>query len=133
MIRELLKKDYSSIVDLENTIHVNFKTSDIAETEKVFVFEIDKKICGFIQILSLYETLEIVNIAVSEEYKRQGIGTKLIDFVINKFNPEHILLEVSMSNENAINFYKKNNFIAIRTIKHYNDLGDALAMERKLQ
>ena len=133
MIRELLKKDYSSIVDLENTIHVNFKTSDIAETEKVFVFEIDKKICGFIQILSLYETLEIVNIAVSEEYKRQGIGTKLIDFVINKFNPEHILLEVSMSNENAINFYKKNNFIAIRTIKNYNDLGDALAMERKLQ
>ena len=71
--------------------------------------------------------------AVSEEHKRQGIGTKLIDFVINKFNPEHILLEVSTSNENAIDFYKKNNFIDIRTIKNYNDLGDALAMERKLQ
>lgn len=131
MIRELRREEYSLMVDLGKLLKDNFNETSISSNEKVFVYE-DNDILGFIQILSLYETLEIINVVVESSNRGAGIGTKLLNYVIEKFNPEHVLLEVRETNESAINFYKKNGFIEIRKIKNYYGTEDGIVMERKL-
>ncbi len=55
----------------------------------------------------------ITNIAVREEYKKMGIGEKLVEKLINRAknnNCTGITLEVRVSNNSAINLYKKKGF-----------------------
>ncbi len=59
--------------------------------------------------------IEIYNIAVEKSFQKQGIGTTLIEKVIQKSlesNPSLIFvwLEVRASNSSAISFYLKNGF-----------------------
>ena len=52
----------------------------------------------------------ITNVSVTEPYKRNGIGTKLMNMLLID-NPNKIFeLEVDLYNENAIRFYKKFGF-----------------------
>lgn len=52
----------------------------------------------------------ITNISIAESYKRNGIGTKLMNMLLTD-NPNKIFeLEVDLYNENAIRFYKKFGF-----------------------
>ena len=55
----------------------------------------------------------ITNVSVCEQYKRNGIGTKLMNMLIAD-NPNKIFeLEVDLYNDNAIRFYKKFDFETI--------------------
>lgn len=129
MIRELTKEEYCLIVPLGKMLKDSYNISSIGPNERVFSY-IDGEVKGFIQVLNLYETLEIVDIAVDKDYQRMGIGKSLLDYAVEKFRPSHILLEVRSSNEQAINFYKKEGFTEIRRIPNYYDGEDAIVMER---
>lgn len=49
----------------------------------------------------------ILDIAVKPEYQGEGIGSKLIDFIFNRFNAKNIIAE---TDDDAIEFYKKYGF-----------------------
>ena len=132
MIRELTNKEYNKIVNLGKLLKDNYSSKQIGDLEKVYIYVDNESIYGFIQVLSLYETLEIINIVVHPEQRKKGIGKMLLDFVIDKFKPVHILLEVRESNYIARSFYLKNNFTEIRTIKNYYGNENAIVMERNL-
>jgi len=88
--------------------------------EKTFVACDEEKIIGYlagsVRIKLTYITskvAELENTYVENEYRRQGIGTELI----NEFKKcckdekvESIIVTASSSNDNAISFYKKNGF-----------------------
>ena len=72
--------------------------------------------------------------------KRQGIGNELlkkVESIANKFGIKEIFLEVRESNEEAISFYKTNEFIQIGLRKNYYKLfdgrEDALIFSKKLR
>ena len=62
---------------------------------------------------SAMQKLFIEDIFILEEFRRKGIGRKILDFAINiakKRKCKVVELNVIDWNINAINFYKKNKF-----------------------
>lgn len=82
---------------------------------KVFVYQDNQKILGFIAFekmgLKKSHVLKIINIAVSPEFQKKGIGTELLNHAI-KNNPKIKRLELTCyaNNKSAISFYKKFGF-----------------------
>lgn len=67
----------------------------------------------------------IIGIIIDEKARRKGVGTLLLSTSIKeskKINIEKILSIVSIKNIEAINFFKKNNFIIIN-LKKANEEG----------
>lgn len=58
----------------------------------------------------------ILDIAVKPEYQGEGIGSKLIDFIFNRFNVKNIIAEID---DDAIGFYKKYGFTVLDTKLYY--------------
>lgn len=121
----LISKDFSTKNNLTERINLDYV--------QILVYEENDILKGFIELENHFETTDIINIAVLEEYQNQGIATKLIEYVIANLKQQNIMLEVNAENEKAINFYKRNMFIEInRRKKYYNAQDDAIIMERKL-
>lgn len=118
----LLNRDYSRLYDEESLNNGVNKTFLCVENEKLI---------GFVHIQDLIDEIDIINIVVSEENRRKGYASKLIEYVINYANNRKIILEVSDQNVNAINLYKKYNFIEINRRKGYYNGIDAIIMEKK--
>ena len=118
----LLNRDYSRLYDEESLNN---------GVNKTFLCVDDNKLIGFIHIQDLIDEIDIINIIISEENRRKGYASKLIEYVINYANNKKIILEVSDQNINAINLYKKYNFIEINRRKGYYNGIDAIIMEKK--
>ena len=83
----------------------------------------DNFIRGYIE-----ETIPALVIAVHTGYRRQGVGKKMIEWLIehaSKHNIQKISLMVSKDNQ-AIHLYRKCGFLG------YADKGDSLLMLRKI-
>ena len=131
MIREIDEKEYYKIIELGKKLNPKFNREFIGNLEKVLVYEENNEIIGFIEFLSLYEVVEIINIIVEETHRNRGIGTLLLNKCITKDTKE-IILEVKDNNEEGLKFYLDNGFKIIRTINNYYKDGDAYIMERMI-
>ena len=83
----------------------------------------DNSIRGYID-----ETIPTIAIAVHKDYRRQGIGEKMMEWLIDhasKHNIQRMSLMVSKDNH-AIKLYRKCGFL------EYADKGDSLLMVRKI-
>lgn len=94
-------------------------------------------ICGYAVIWCIYETAELVRIAVDEKYRGKGCGSALMENIINAAkinNCEKMMLEVRKSNEAAQALYTKFGFneIAVRK-RYYCGTEDAVIMEWRLK
>lgn len=101
-----------------------------------YVAKCEDEVVGFAGIMVVADEAELLNIAVEEEARGQGVGQLLLNAVINaseEKNAIRLLLEVRKSNENALRLYKKNDFSVIGQRKAYysNPTEDAVIMERK--
>ena len=79
----------------------------------------------------------IVSIAVLPEHRRKGVAEAIIRKTMENmqtmYNAKQCYLEVRMTNEPAINLYKKLGFEVTRTIHgYYADGEDAYVMSKKL-
>lgn len=136
MIRECNIDDIASINKLGILANENFtNVYNIREIldkdyEFIYVYEEDNNVLGFIQIEKHFEVLDLINIAVSEDTRRKGIASKLIQHIIDNVEHERFLLEVNSNNTSAIKLYQKFNFKEINIRKNYYSNGDAIIMER---
>ncbi len=92
-------------------------------------------LCGYISESHVLDEIQIANVAVSKEYRRQGIASLLIETMINKCysqNVAFVTLEVRKSNTPAINLYTNYGFKAEGLRKNYykNPNEDAIIMNR---
>ena len=74
------------------------------------------------------EITPVIVIAVQSDYRHQGIGGKMIEWLIDyatKHSIQRVSLSVSKDNY-AINLYKQQGFL------EYADIGDAFLMVRKI-
>lgn len=72
---------------------------------ETFVYKENNEIKGFISIIN---KSFIGALFIENKCQGQGIGSKLINYVISKFN--ELNLTVYKDNLNAVKFYKKNGF-----------------------
>ncbi len=95
---------------------------ELIENQFVILAEIDKKAVGYLagsiyndDTFSYYDgkTAELENMFVLEDYRKYGIGSKLVNSFIKwcmKNEAKQVFVTASIKNDNAINFYQKQGF-----------------------
>ena len=102
------------------------------ETSYPFLMFQDQEVAGYGVVLNLIEEIHINNIAVLPDLRGQGLGSALIQHILDSF-PEHkeAWLEVRASNQVAIHLYEKFNFEpAVLRKSYYRDGENAVMMRR---
>ncbi len=82
--------------------------------------------------------VHIVNLAVKKNKRRQGIGTYLINEIVDmakNLNAKSVTLEVRITNKAAIDLYKELGFIEDGLTRHYylDNNEDALLMKKEIK
>lgn len=118
-----------------NTLRSELSKSDINTI--YFIATNNCDILGFIGALRIIDELNIMNIAVRKDLRRCGVGSALLEFLINfaiSQKDGSITLEVNENNTSAIELYKKYNFkqVGLRK-KYYNNTDNAILMSLYLK
>lgn len=131
MIREASVKDIKDINLLLKQFNYNVDSEFFDNPFlKSLVYE-DENILGVIIYKEPYDRIEIEYIAVAEQYKNKGIGSRFLKAIENN-NVKNITLEVRKSNEVAINFYKKNGYKIVSIRKNYYNNEDGYLMLKEI-
>ena len=97
---------------------------------------VDNECIGYLDYSLIYDRIEIDNFLVNTFYRNQGIGNKLMTYLMElakKLKVENITLEVRVSNTIAINLYTKYGFREVATRKYYYGDEDGILMEVKVK
>lgn len=94
-------------------------------------------IVGFSGIMLVADEAELLNIAVREDFRKNGVGSSLLKKMLSEaleHGAVRMLLEVRKSNMTAIDLYNRNGFCKLGERKNYysNPVEDAFIMERIL-
>lgn len=132
--------DFEEIKDILETEFDEFWKPTILESElksensKYIVAKENNIILGFAGIIITPEDVEITNIVTKKTERKKGIGTLLLDRLIEmarELCKESISLEVNEINLPAINLYKKAGFeIVGNRKKYYYGKYDAIIMTK---
>lgn len=119
MIKEINNEEVLNIIsnyfNVKNPFNIYSKT---------LVYEENNIIKGILIYDEIYDRIEIDYILVLNEYRRHGIGKKLINALTNS----NISLEVKKSNIEAIKFYKNCGFKIVAERKNYYKNEDGYLM-----
>lgn len=127
-IRLAQATDLDSIYEIESSVIDSWPyelvKQDLFDNEftRYFVGTLDGKIVGFITIMNIIGEVHINNIAVKEDFRKQGIGEKLLDYALNYYPKDQIMgitLEVREDNKPAIALYEKKGFVSVGIRKAY--------------
>lgn len=127
LLRPMQYLDVLQVAAIEQTV------SDDPWTESIFrdcilvgyeawVFEVQGEIVGYALLSMEADDAHILNIAIKDTWRKQGLGKKLMWHLIDlarKKQAKKVLLEVRQSNDPAISLYKKLNFINTGMRKDY--------------
>ena len=133
----------SDLENLELTQFDDFWNVDIlkdelaSKTSQFICAKYENKIVGFAGIKIVLDEVDIMNIAVKEDYRRQGIATLLLSHIFNICKERHIKtihLEVNEKNYSAISLYQKFGFkqVGLRK-KYYHNTDDAILMTLSIE
>ena len=117
-----LLSSFNSVIDLDSNPFYKCLVYDDGTIKGCLVFE------------QIYERIELDYIIVNNNYRRYGIASKLLEFLIeySKSNCiSNITLEVNESNIAALNLYKKYGFGIVSSRKNYYKNKNAILMIRK--
>lgn len=145
-IVEATLKDFEQIYGIEQACFVEPYTREQLMYEfsenplnRILVAYDEDKISGFVDYMITFNSATISQIAVLPNYRKKGIGSKLLEEMEKSFPKEiddvveTITLEVRESNINAISFYKKNGYENVVIKKHYYKNGEnAVYMIKRL-
>jgi [ribosomal protein S18]-alanine N-acetyltransferase len=95
------------------------------------------RLAGYMLAVMIPDEAHLGNVAVHPDARRQGIAQRLLDDLLaecRRTGVRRVTLEVRESNQNARNFYYKNEFIDVAIRKNYyrNPVEDAIVMLRSL-
>ena len=102
----------------------------ISDTDSVYNYMQDELVLGYLEIRLVDGVVDIMNLFVSEDARRQGIATALMNEMIEKEDFNRIMLEVNENNNEAIKLYTKLGFKEISFRERYYDEDTALIMEK---
>lgn len=137
-LRKGLNSDLEDILEIETKVYDkpywNKKMLDkvlSGKTEnRIWIYELNKIIIGFIIDLRYSNEVNILNIAVGESFQNKGHGSKMVYHYLKSLPQKcTVLLEVKKNNYKALKIYSKFNFEKLYIRKaYYNDGSDAVNM-----
>ena len=139
-------KDFDEVQKIENEcflepystedLHYEFEKNPV---NKIIVAEVGGKVVGFIDFLITFNSSTIMQVAVTKEFRKNGIATQLLSEMEKSFPKniddivETITLEVRESNEAAKNLYLKSGYKIVVIKEHYYKDGEnAIYMLKRL-
>lgn len=144
IIRSMDSEDARQVAELEKATfslpwsEKGFLDALQMENNILIVAEEDSKILGYICMYVSFDEGEITNVVVSPEYRGQGIGSRMMEYIFelarNK-SIQRIVLEVRVSNGLAIGLYNKCGFqeVGIRKNFYEKPVEDAAIMIATLE
>jgi ribosomal-protein-alanine N-acetyltransferase len=153
-IRNCGREDIPSVVDINmNTLPEHYSDyfyhEILAEFPETFLLaELDGKIVGYIMCrmeygfsqlrrLGLARKGHIVSVAILEEHRKKGVGTKLIQMAqeeMRKKSAGEAYLEVRVSNDSAVKLYEHMGYrVTGRLEAYYRDGEPAYVMAAQIQ
>ncbi len=99
------------------------------------VYEKDHRIVGYLNYSDIYDRIEINQIEVLEEYRRQHVASILLKSLIEWAASTHkvnITLEVRCDNEAALGLYQKFGFVSKALRRGYYEGIDGILMEKEM-
>ena len=139
-------KDFEEVQAIENECFKEpYSTTDLRyefeenPVNKIIVATDEDKVIGFIDFLITFNSSTIMQVAVTKEFRKNGIATQLLSEMENSFPKEiddlveTITLEVRESNEAAKKLYLKNGYkIVVIKTNYYKDGENAIYMIKRL-
>lgn len=135
MIRKMTAADKSSVLEMMRVFYASEAvlsngSEEIFEQDfencindspylEGFVVEDAGEICGYTMIAKSYSTefgkmcIWIEDLYLKEPYRGCGIGSRVLQFIVDRFPACIFRLEVEEENERAIATYKKNGFAVL--------------------
>ena len=143
IIRKMQKSDIAAIAGLEKQCFTDPWSEISVESELNnplsywLVAVVDGNVVAYIGSQSVLDSADMMNLAVSPDYRQQGIGQILVYTLIDYLKEEGIkalFLEVRVSNIPAISLYKKLGFVEVgrRPNYYHNPKEDAFILRKEL-
>ena len=122
------KEDISALAEIEReNFSFPFKEKDFldiyeSDISSVLVARHNKQAVGYVSFTVIIDECQIINFATKNEFKRQGVGKKVMEALIEhakKNGVAKIFLEVRESNFPAISLYEKYGFFKVGISKNH--------------
>ena len=144
-LRPMTEADIDAVYQLETSTNPNPWTKGILHNsltagDNCWLLEQDQHLAGYgVTMISIDEGT-ILNIAIAPTFQRQGLGHKLLQFLVTDAKQQGanvMFLEVRKSNVCAIDLYLQNDFSEVGIRKNYYPAAnggceDAIVMMRDL-
>ena len=142
IVRTMQIDDLEQVMPIENAnfsrpwTETGYFTYLLRNDAMFLVAEEEGKILGYCGVLLMLDEGDITNVSVKKEEQNKGIGSKLLEALIEKTSKEGVSvlhLEVRPSNEAAVALYEKFGFTRDGLRKNYYEAPceDALLMTRR--
>ena len=141
-IRAWEEKDIEKIAEIERQSFSDPWTAGMLKDAlrfpvyHTFLVEEGGQVCGYGCLIVLFEDAELANIAVAPAFRGKGVGKALMESMHEKakaLGAERMLLEVRVSNVNAMGLYEKYGYHRYGIREHYYADGeDAYLMTKTL-
>ena len=142
--RRLTRADeLEGVLDIERASFNNptpreWYESELQRLDVCFVYVLETpeyRVAAFCAFWRVVDQIHINNLAVRPELRRQGLGRRLLDFVLEeaeKLGAPNATLEVRRSNEAARRLYERAGFapVAVRAGYYSRPIEDALILSR---
>lgn len=130
--------------DLKNVLKIEEQSFSTSWTFNAFIYEllvnekatyytykVENQIIAYIGYWLLDDDIHITNLAVAPIFRKKGVASQLINFVIRKaenIGVSQVSLEVRITNLEAIKLYEKVGFHKGKTLKQYYKREDGIEM-----
>lgn len=143
IIREMTAGDVPAIAKLEQICFLDPWSENSIASELNnrlsywLIAEIDGCVAGYVGSQSVLDMTDMMNIAVSPDFRRQGVAEALVTALMDALTRRGmigLMLEVRVSNVPAIALYEKLGFKEVGRRRNYyrNPREDALIMRKEL-
>ena len=118
---------------------VNSITSELNNPLSLWVVAVDgDALVGYVGSQTVLGWADMMNLAVSPEYRRQGVGEELVEQLMTHLCSKDVsclTLEVRASNDPAITLYHKLGFVEVGRRPNYyrNPKEDALILRKEFE
>ena len=140
MIRAANLEDLTSLYNIEREVFLNDPFSMSKSSIKyhilnneLYKIEIDGVAAGYILWLKRKKYYRLYSLAIGNSFQNRGLAKKLMEYSFENLKDKDFSLEVKVSNETAINLYKKYGFEIKKVLKDYYEQGDGYLMYKKVR